>query len=231
MYNTNIPSDRELPSAVKLIKSTILAAVAASILLVTVVLPSEYGIDPTGFGEISGLKRMGEIKTSLAKEAEIEAQTNVEKSAQLTKTADAKIIEVTLPAVEVEAPMVITETEVTEAIPSPAALSIKADQNHEMTFTLAPDEAAEVKVTMTKGAKVTYIWQTDGGKSNFDVHGDSKKLKISYHPYYKGTDSKREGTLEAAFDGGHGWFWRNRTKNSLTITIKTSGEYTAIKRY
>ena len=67
MYNTNIPSDRELPSTSKLIKSTMLAAIAAGILLVTVVMPSEYGIDPTGVGEITGLKRMGEIKTSLAK--------------------------------------------------------------------------------------------------------------------------------------------------------------------
>ncbi|MDQ8150624.1 MAG: transmembrane anchor protein, partial [Gemmatimonadota bacterium] len=54
MYNTNIPIDRELPSSKKLLKSTILAAATAAVLLVTVVMPAEYGIDPTGLGKIIG---------------------------------------------------------------------------------------------------------------------------------------------------------------------------------
>ncbi len=207
MYNTNIPSDREVPSTAKLIKSTILAAVVAGVLLVTVVMPSEYGIDPTGIGEVTGLKRMGEIKVSLASEATADAL--------ITETKTVVAVEAT-PTPE-PAPQIVTED--------------IATQTHEMTFTLAPDEGTEVKVTMAKGAKVDYVWKTDGGKANFDVHADSKEPKISYHGYYKGSDVMREGTLEAAFNGSHGWFWRNRTKEPLTITIKTSGEYSSIKRY
>ncbi|MGM0422541.1 MAG: transmembrane anchor protein [Pseudomonadota bacterium] len=200
MYNSNIPSDTEVPSTVKLVKSTILAAVVAGVLLVTVVMPAEYGIDPTGIGKALGLKRMGEIKDSLAHEAEEDAL----KEAEAVATVEPE-------------PQIVTED-----------VSI---QSHEMTFTLAPDEGTEVKVTMAKGAKVEYVWETDGGKANFDVHGNSKEFKIDYHNYYKGSDVKREGTLEAAFNGGHGWFWRNRTKEPLAITIKTNGEYTEIKRY
>lgn len=205
MHNSNIPIERELPSTIKLIKSTILAAIAALVLLVTVVMPAEYAIDPTGLGKITGLQRMGEIKVSLAKETEADALVKAEQA----------------PTMEV----------VKEAIPEPAPQKTTETQNHEITFTLAPDEGTEVKVTMMKGAKINYIWETNGGKVNFDVHGDSKEEKIRYHPYYKGSDTKREGTLEAAFSGGHGWFWRNRTKEPVTITIKTDGEYTAIKRY
>jgi hypothetical protein len=231
MYNKNIPSDRELSSTSTLIKSTLLAAIVAGVLLVTVVMPAEYGKDPTGLGEIMGLKRMGEIKISLAKEAATE-QTIVSTSARTnisaivnTQAINPKKI---LTTAVVEPSKAVTET----VPPAPAEKLVNAAvQNHKMTFSLAPDEGTEVKVTMIEGAKVTYAWQTDGGKSNFDVHGDSKKLDISYHPYYKGTDSKREGTLEAAFDGGHGWFWRNRTKKTLTITINTTGEYTDIRRY
>jgi hypothetical protein len=47
-------------------------AVAAS-LLITIVLPAEYGIDPTGVGRVLGLTRMGEIKTRLAREAAADA--------------------------------------------------------------------------------------------------------------------------------------------------------------
>ena len=210
MYNSNIPSERELPSTAKLIKSTIIAIVTALVLLVTVVMPSEYGVDPVGFGEMTGLKRMGEIKVSLAEEA----AADLEKQNQVTED----FAEPTTVVSKVEPEVATAKNE-------------RLTQNHEITFTLAPDEGTEVKVTMTKGSKVAYNWKTDGGKANFDVHGDSKSLKINYHPYYKGSDVMREGILEAAFDGGHGWFWRNRTKEPLTITIKTNGEYSEIKRY
>ncbi|KAB2853195.1 MAG: transmembrane anchor protein, partial [Sphingopyxis terrae] len=42
MYNSNIPSKSELPSTGKLITSTVIAMATAGVLLVTVVLPSEY---------------------------------------------------------------------------------------------------------------------------------------------------------------------------------------------
>jgi hypothetical protein len=45
------------------------AAVIAVALLVTVVLPAEYGIDPTRIGRVLGLTQMGEIKVRLAREA------------------------------------------------------------------------------------------------------------------------------------------------------------------
>ena len=56
MYNSNVPADRELPSTRKLLKSTALAVLVACVLLVTVVMPAEYGIDPTGIGNVLGLK-------------------------------------------------------------------------------------------------------------------------------------------------------------------------------
>ncbi|SSR50014.1 Uncharacterised protein [Acinetobacter baumannii] len=70
MYNTQIPQDVELPSTKKLVKSTIIAAVSAAVVLVTVVMPAEYNIDPTGVGKVLGLTTMGEIKQSLAQESE-----------------------------------------------------------------------------------------------------------------------------------------------------------------
>lgn len=195
MYNKNIPSDRELPSTRKLVKSTILAAATALVLLVTVVMPAEYGIDPTGAGNALGLKKMGEIKISLAQEAAAE-----EKSASPVAVVSAS---------------------------AEPAVNIRTD---EMQVTLVPNEGAEIKVTMAKGKKVEYSWSTDGGRANFDVHGDSKELSIKYHGYGKGSEQKSEGVLEAAFDGNHGWFWRNRTSGTITLVLKTTGEYTDIKR-
>lgn len=210
MYNTNIPTDRELPSTGKLIKSTILAAITASALLVTVVMPAEYGIDPTGIGNAIGLKRMGEIKVSLAKEAAAEQQI-----AETVNSGETVSLAEIVPS---PAPV--------EPAPAEVAANIRTD---EMKVTLAPDEGTEVKVTMAKGKKVEYVWESSGGKANFDVHADSKELKIDYHGYEKGSEQKKEGVIEAAFDGKHGWFWRNRTSETITVTLKTTGEYTEIK--
>lgn len=208
MYNANIPPKSELPSTVKLVKSTLIAAIAASALLVTVVLPAEYGIDPTGVGRFLTLDRMGKIKVSLAQEA----TAGVANSEQpVAKTAIATAPE---PAT---AP---------EHAPAEPAANMRTD---EMQVTLAPNEGTEIKVTLAKGKKVQYSWSTDGGRANFDIHGDSKKLNIDYHGYGKGSEQKSEGVIEAAFDGSHGWFWRNRTADTFTVTLKTNGEYTSIK--
>lgn len=64
-----VPTLPELPSSRALLRSTIIALVTAAALLVTVVLPAEYGIDPSGVGRVLGLTQMGEIKVRLAREA------------------------------------------------------------------------------------------------------------------------------------------------------------------
>jgi len=201
MYNANMPHKSELPSTAKLVKSTILAAASAGVLLVTVVMPAEYGIDPTGVGRLIGLKKMGEIKVSLAREAAAEQAA----------------------ALPVGMPVPVVTAEV-----KPAADAAKT-RTDEMQVTLAPDEGTEIKVELAEGKKVKYSWASDGGRANFDLHGDSKKLNIDYHGYSKGSEQKDEGVLIAAFDGNHGWFWRNRTPKSLTVTLKVSGEHTGIK--
>ena len=69
MFNTQKPSENDLPSSSQLLKSTIIALVVGGVLLLCVVIPAEYGKDPTGVGELLGLKKMGEIKIRLGKES------------------------------------------------------------------------------------------------------------------------------------------------------------------
>ena len=209
MKNDNMLLNNELPSIGKLFKSTILAVFVAAVILITVVLPAEYGIDPTGIGNLIGLVKMGEIKVSLAQEAASERA--IEKK-QKSESGN-KLQSATIPVAEDIAP----ESDV----------NVKSDQ---MTITLKQNEGKEIKLTMKKGAKVNYVWWTDKGRANFDVHADSKALEISYHNYEKGSLEKSEGVLEAAFDGSHGWFWRNRTSETMTVTLQVSGNYSEIKQ-
>ena len=45
------------PSGARLVRATLLAVAIAGVMLVTAILPAEYGIDPTGMGRATGLYR------------------------------------------------------------------------------------------------------------------------------------------------------------------------------
>lgn len=207
MKNENIPTNYEIPSTGKLIKSTIVAILIAAFLLFTVILPAEYGIDPLGAGKILGLTKMGEIKQSLAREAEVQSSISVP---------------------EIESAQTNSSGQLSQAAETDENPITRKDS---FTFSLEPDKGKEIKLTMTKGSSVTFAWQTDGGIANFDMHADSKKHQIKYHNYEKGKLEKSEGTLEAAFDGNHGWFWRNRTTSPLKITLDVFGSYSDVLEY
>jgi hypothetical protein len=81
---------------------------------------------------------------------------------------------------------------------------------------------------MQAGAKVSFAWSAEGSPVNFDAHGDGGGRKISYK---KGRGvSTDQGVLEAAFDGNHGWFWRNRGTSEVTVTLRVRGNYASLKR-
>ena len=206
MYNSDTPSQAELPSSNQLIKSTILAAIAAIVILFTVVLPAEYGIDPTGVGKLLRLTEMGQIKQQLAEEAAADA-------AGLVATGTSDIDNMT------EQTINTTPTDTTVA---------DGQWRDEIPFTLTPGEGIEIKMKMSEGDKANYSWAVTGGEVNFDTHGDALGKAISYE---KGRGvASDEGVLEAAFTGNHGWFWRNRGQSDVQVVLRTSGEYSSIKK-
>lgn len=204
MYDTDLPRRADLPSAGQLLRSTATAALVAGVLLVTIVLPSEYGIDPTRIGRVFGLTQMGEIKMALAAEAAEERKA--EKAAPPARK--------------------------TAAVEAPSKPAGAPAQGHTTVIRLKPGQGAEIKLAMRKGGVVRYEWTTQGGPVNYDTHGDEVNApKGFYHGYGKGRNSEGDkGTLEAAFDGTHGWFWRNRSPGEVTVTLKTNGDYAEIKR-
>ncbi|EOD78240.1 hypothetical protein D515_03022 [Grimontia indica] len=202
MYNSDMPTRAELPTSKQLIRSTLIALVIAIFLLVTVILPAEYGIDPTGIGRVLGLKEMGDIKTQLAQEAAADKATN-----SLSVTSDIK---------EVETPA-ITEFQ-----------GEKPVWKDRVLLALKPGQGAEVKLMMNKGEQAIFEWKAKGGAVNFDAHGDGNGHAVSYE---KGRGAiEDQGVLTAAFTGNHGWFFRNRNDHTVMVILRTSGEYAEVKR-
>lgn len=167
MFNSNVPTLNELPSTAQLIKSTCIAIAAALLLLVTVVMPSEYAIDPTGVGRVLGLTQMGEVKIQLADEAAADASGAAQQPQStmepIATTFGAEAQEQSGVQPEVLKPAQASATE----LKTP-----EAGQQHEMTITLKPNQGAEVKLEMKEGAKVDYTWSVTGGVVNYDTHGD-----------------------------------------------------------
>jgi hypothetical protein len=213
MHNTDMPTRADLPSTRQLIRSTLIALVTAAVLLVTVVLPAEYALDPTGAGRILGLTQMGQIKQQLASEA---AANEAVSRAPAEPPLQAQAEEATPPEVATKASAQSSQQ------PAPA-------WRDEVVLTLAPGEAAEIKLVMKQGETADYDWRVDQGHVNSDLHGDGTSGQST--SYRKGrAEASDSGELTAAFDGSHGWFWRNRSNVPVTMTLRASGAYSEIKR-
>ncbi|WP_415899695.1 hypothetical protein [Neptuniibacter sp. QD48_11] len=72
---SNINKDG-LPSTKSLIKATIAAFVAGTVILVTTILPAEYGVDPTGMGKVLGLNVLSQAHATEPEVPEEASQAN-----------------------------------------------------------------------------------------------------------------------------------------------------------
>lgn len=127
------------PSGRKLAISIVTAFACAAVLLVLVVLPAEYGIDPTGFGARMGLTAMNEPSRTLQIKDVI--------------GGNEKYREVKIPDPGDPTPL-----------PNPAVVQLKsADaQTRTMTVTVGGDQQTEIKVVLDAAQVILYSWHADG---------------------------------------------------------------------
>jgi hypothetical protein len=196
-------------SGKKLLASTGIALAAAGVLLVTTVLPAEYGIDPIGVGSALGIKGM----SAATEEDETSAAMPIAEPAPATSE----------PAMPVSADGSLSTTLWTHASPY---------RSDELSLTLAPNEGAEIKALMKVGERFVFSWQATGGLVNFDMHGEVVGAKANeYTSHLKGRSTgDGHGVFVAPFDGTHGWYWRNRGTQPVTVTVKTAGFYEKLYR-
>jgi hypothetical protein len=214
--DAQLPKPENLPSKRQLLRQTIIAAIGAAIITIVAVLPAEYAIDLTGAGRLLGLQQMGEMKVQFEREGlPNEAPTE----AQPTSTPPST------PSLSASA----TASASAVAAPAPSSSSAPEPKKDVTKVTLAPKKTTEVKARMTAGARLSFKWSAEGGDVNFDLHSD--KPGGAYHGYKKGKATRGDqGDLIAAFDGWHGWYWRNVSDAEITITLETSGDYAEVKQ-
>jgi hypothetical protein len=155
---------------------------------------------------------MGEIKTQLAEEAEMDRLKELQQRKQKDNKGQSSLI----------------ENMFSILVGTAHAQAVKPAWTDKVSITLAPGKGAEIKLVMEENAIAEFAWTVDGGVVNYDLHGDRGGKSISYK---RGRAVPgHEGSLKAKFTGNHGWFWRNRTRQDVTVTLNVRGAYSKVKR-
>jgi hypothetical protein len=99
-----------------------------------------------------------------------------------------------------------------------------------MTVIIEPAKRVEVKLVMKKGEKADFEWRSTA-EVGYNLHGEvPTDPSVKAHVYQRGSSRGEKGNVEAVFDGVHGWSFRNNTEQSVTVTVKASGQFSALKK-
>jgi hypothetical protein len=207
----------EVPSLKKLLTATGIALAVAAAILVTIVLPAEYGIDPLKTGRALGLTALSNANEEPAKPAAAPVDS---KPAEPERTF---INPVLVPSPTGDAPTV-KDVFIAERRPF---------QFDSREITLAPGEGMEIKYNMRKGAGLEYSW-TANATLFYEFHGEPNvkpegKQGTDYYESYDLDDKKGKteshGTFLAPSTGIHGWFWENKSDKPVTFKLVSAGFY------
>ncbi len=113
----------------------------------------------------------------------------------------------------------------------PAATAPASIAQDTYTVELRPFEAVEYKYRLEQNRGLVYEWTTTS-PVEWDFHGEPDGAPARYsESYAKGHSRASSGIFIAQKPGIHGWFWENPGAGRVTVTLKTSGLFTASTEY
>lgn len=196
-----------LPSRRQVAKGAAIAATVGAIAVVFFILPAEVGIDPTGFGERSGLTGLSQD----AKGMNVYLQRGLKRTGVLYPLAAASTPD--------EATLRRTLAGKNVALPS----TIRSDR---WTYELLPYENIEMKYRLTKGQAMVFRWQATK-PVQFDQHSVPDQGGNPATESFVITNAATQAAVYVApFTGIHGWFWQNTNLEPVTVTIEAAGGFT-----
>ena len=196
-------------------KLTIATFIAAAILII-VVLPAEYNIDPTGIGTALGLTELNQVHA--------DKKSNAQRLVFVDTLSGNKDLSTLLPE----------DSEDPIPLPNPAVFQDQPQPPMERTFslTLQPGEQTEIKMLMSAGKSADFSWSTEGGNLYVDFHGhipDADAYWVRYKEEDEGNTG--HGSLVAPFTGEHGWYFLNMIEQPITLKLQLHGFFNDIKNY
>lgn len=201
----------------RVLRATGLMALIAAVLTVAVILPAEFGRDPTGFGTLTGLTRLAAVRA--ASEA---ATSAAPATTGATGTA--------------AAPGVAGGFDAEASAEGKALPLAKWSNKHTDAFAtgkyeikLAGAGELEWKATMKRGEPLLYRWKVRTGQQvYYEFHGEPVSGKWAdkyYESYETGEAASGQGYVVAPFSGHHGWYFVNLTGDPIIIDVELVGYY------
>jgi hypothetical protein len=203
------PFETSPPSPKRLMLSVLAAIAGAIVVLVLVVLPAEFNIDPTGIGKAMGLTELnGQTRTLQVKD--VIGGNETYREVKIPNTRD---------------PV---------PLPNPAVSQVKKapPKTETVTIKLEPGQQTEIKAVLDEAQVIVYSWKAEGGQVYTDFHGHEPAAGdafVRYEEQQSGTEGN--GSLVAPFSGEHGWFWLNISEQPVTLKLEFTGYYREMKDY
>lgn len=198
-------------SSRRLLTSVLVAIAVAALVLVTAVLPAEYGIDPTGIGRALGLSELGGDPTRTIEIVDVVGGNEEYRSVEIPEFGE---------------PVPLPNPNVFQAADHPP-------EERTMQIEIDAGLQTEIKTVLSEGKMILYSWSVDRGDLYVDFHGHDPEVGndfwVRYEEQQEGADGK--GSLVAPFSGEHGWYWLNYNEFPVVITLNVVGYYDDIVDY
>ncbi len=211
MTETSPLAGTQRPSSRRLLVSTLAAVFVAALLLVTVVLPAQYGIDPTGAGRLMGLTALSSAGTRTLEITDVIGGNEVIRTVKISDAGEPT------------------------PLPNPAVFQQGTGPTRTDTLQvpIGPNEETEIKVILSSGKMILFSWEVDRGDIYSDYHGHDPALGSAFWVRYREQQagSGGDGSLVAPFDGEHGWYWVNYNEFPVVVTLTVTGFHDGLVDY
>lgn len=185
----------EQPTKQALAVQTVVALVAASIFTVLVVLPAERGIDPTGFGRLTGLTKMAAPRQAVLDAKASAYAEKITHSQRVPFRSDTLTIKL--------------------------AAAALGDPREQIERKVWMEPGQTMVYSWTSDGEV----YSDFHGETLPVPKMTVMTYRVEDPVGGGAGTAANGGFTAPMAGFHGWFFRNMEVKPVTITVRLSGFY------
>lgn len=181
------------------------AVVIAGIVLVTIILPAEYGRDPTGIGTALGITSVSAGATRTIEITDVVG-------------GNEQVVELEIP--DFGDPVPLPNPSVHQEEPAPPA-------TRTFEIEIPAEGETEIKALLRTGKMIVYTWESEPGPIYSDFHGHNPEFGedfwVRYREHQESAGSN--GSLVAPFDGEHGWYWLNFNEFPVTVRLTITGYF------
>lgn len=196
----------------QIIKAVIMSMIIGFVLLITAVLPAEYGIDPTGAGKLFGFSRL-----------------YVPEDSDTATAGSGGVVLNNFPLIKMEKAGSGPEVQRPVEADNPPPETQLSERQDSVQVIVPAGKGLEYKIYLLKHGKMKYEWATDNGVLYFDFHGEVKQAKeakaVYFESYTIANSNNMVGTFLSPYEGKHGWFFRNNSDKDIIVTLRLKGQY------